>query len=74
MQSSPQEQPEITFRDVFPELSDQELVEAEYRFRRYLEVALQICEKQGSRAETPEIDSSLIPPTMKERSNEILKD
>ena len=74
MESSPEKKPEITFRDVFPGLTEEELREAEYNFRRYLEIALQVCAEQDARRETPDVDTRPVPPTMKERSNRTLKD
>lgn len=32
----------MTFRDLYPTLSPAELEEAEYRFRRYLEIAWEV--------------------------------
>ena len=76
MESSHRQESGITFRNVFPGLSDQELEEAERNFRRYLEIALQIRAGQGqaSHPETRDIDTPPISPTMKERSNRSLKD
>jgi len=73
MESSLQEPSEITFRDVFPKLSDEELKEAERNFRRYLEVATKIYAERSPFGGMSDFDTPQISPTMKERSNPSLK-
>ena len=73
MDSANLKKPPITFREIFPELSEKKLREAEYNFRRYLEIALQICREQRDGSRT-DVDTASAPLKMKERSNESLED
>jgi hypothetical protein len=73
MDPSSRQESGVTFRDVFSSLSDQERREAERNFERYLEIALQICAEELSGPDVSDLDRHPIPPTMEERSNEILK-
>ena len=62
----------ITFRNLYPTLTEQELRDAEENLRRYIEVALRIHEEHHSEGH-PDFDTSPIPSTMKERSKFPLK-
>ena len=68
-----EKQPVITFRDLYPTLTDQELKEAEKNFRRYVEIALEIHRELSCRAGDSGFDTCPISPTMKERSKFSLK-
>ncbi len=58
------QQPEPSIRDLFPELTEQQLQEAESNLRTYFDVALDVCAA---------IDNTPISSTMKERSKANLK-
>ena len=68
MQDQAQQKPTgVTFRDLYPTLSEQELKEAERNLARYFEIALDICLEQRAAAGTVDM-----PPSdrmIKERSN-----
>lgn len=58
-----------TIRELYPELSEDQLREAEENLHRYFEIAMEICEEKNSH----DVDSSHTSSTMKERSNVLLK-
>ena len=72
MDPSHLQKPPLTFREIFPELSEEELRDAEHNFRRYLEIALEICREQRE-VSSPDVDTVSASHKMKERSNESLK-
>jgi hypothetical protein len=59
----------ITFRDLYPTLTDQELKEAERNFTRYFEIALEIYRELHSGAKS--VDSFPAERIIKERSKEL---
>jgi D-serine dehydratase len=65
------EQTEVTIRDLYPGLSEDELKEAEENLRRYLEVALEIY-RDTERGQGV-LDGPLTSLKMEERSNPSLK-
>lgn len=68
MQDHIQQRPTgVTFRDLYPTLSEQELKEAERNLTRYFEIALDICLEQ--RAAAGIVDTSPSDRMIKERSN-----
>ena len=76
MDSSPQQTNDgkkaPTIRDLFPDLTDDQVKEAETNLRRYLEIALDIYKEQCLNPDD-NVDISPPSPTMKERSNVSLK-
>jgi hypothetical protein len=63
------EEKSLTVRQLYPTLSEKELVEAETNLLRYFELALDVYEDQTSHP----VDTFSPLPTMKERSKETLK-
>jgi hypothetical protein len=63
------EEKSLAIRQLYPTLSEKELVEAETNLLRYFEIALDVYEDQTSHP----VDTSSPLPTMKERSKETLK-
>lgn len=64
-------QTQINIRDIFPNLSDGQLKEAEENLRRYVAVALRI--HQGTELTATVLDAPPASPKMEERSNPSLK-
>jgi hypothetical protein len=60
-----------SLRDRYPTLTEEELKEAEANLRRYAQIALEVYREQLSSA--GDVDRLRPSPTMKERSNETLK-
>jgi len=58
-----------TIRQLYPELTEEQLQEAEENLHRYFEIAMEICEEEGSH----DVDSRHTSSTMEERSNKSLK-
>ena len=62
---------DLTFRDLYPTLTESELKTAEANFRRYVQIAAEIQREQDASGKT--FDTAPNPTTMKERSNDNLK-
>lgn len=60
---------DITIRDIYAALTEDELRAAEANFRRYLEVAVRVQKELHSSPGS--FDSSPVPATMKERSDSL---
>jgi len=56
-----------SLRELFPTLSERDLIEAESRLVRYFEIALHMQQEHSPASDG--FDSSTVSPTMKERSN-----
>jgi hypothetical protein len=64
---------DISFREIYPTLTERELREAQENLRRYLEIAWVIQREQSSPVTEGAVDSFRSSSTMKERSNVSLK-
>jgi len=63
----------ISFREIYPTLTERELQEAQENLRRYLEIAWEVQKEQSSPVTEGAVDSCGSSATMKERSNVFLK-
>lgn len=66
------EEKSLTIRQLYPELSEEQLQEAEENLRRYFAFALKMHE-QSTKSLPSSLDASAPSSTMKERSNVSLK-
>jgi hypothetical protein len=73
LEKGPEKRRNLTMRDLYPTLSEDELRGAAENFCRYCEIVLQIHEEQHSFA-ADQFDTSQNLPSMKERSNVSLKE
>jgi hypothetical protein len=64
---------DISFREIYPTLTEGELKEAQENLRRYIEIAWEIQNEKSSTLPEGAVDSSRSSTTMKERSNASLK-
>jgi hypothetical protein len=69
----PSDPTDISFREIYPTLTEEELKEAQENLRRYLEIAWEIQNEKSSTLPEGAVDSSRSSSTMKERSNVSLK-
>lgn len=69
----PSDPTDISFREIYPTLTEGELKEAQDNLRRYLEIAWEIQNEKSSALPEGAVDSSPSSSTMKERSNVFLK-
>ena len=65
----PDDPKDISFRDIFPTLTEGELKEAQENLRRYLEIAWEIQRGQSFPMIEGEVDSIRSSSTMKKRSS-----